>query len=90
METPEGKFTIVNKVEDPIWYKLDKQYPPGSPKNLLGTRWMGLNQKGYGIHGTRNPKSIGMALSHGCIRMHNRDVEELFAWIPIGTKVIIK
>lgn len=90
METPEGGFEIVNKVAHPIWYKLGQEYPPDSPENLLGTRWMGLNRKGYGIHGTRHPGTIGSAASHGCIRMFNRDVEELFRWIPIGTKVEIR
>ena len=89
METPGGEFEIVNKVKNPVWYKLDKQYSPDSPENLLGTRWMGMSQKGYGIHGTRNPESIGKAASHGCIRMYNRDVEELFKWVPVGTKVVI-
>jgi lipoprotein-anchoring transpeptidase ErfK/SrfK len=88
--TPAGQFRIINKVADPVWYRLGEQYPPGSPKNLLGTRWMGLDRKGYGIHGTREPWTIGRAASHGCIRMHNRDVEELFRWVPIGTEVIIQ
>jgi hypothetical protein len=90
METPEGEFVIINKVENPVWYKMKKTYPPESPDNLLGTRWLGLDRKGYGIHGTRDPNSIGSAASHGCIRMHNHDVEELFQWIPVGTKVTIR
>lgn len=89
METPAGEFAVINKVENPIWYNMNKEYPADSPQNLLGTRWMGLDVKSYGIHGTRNPESIGNASSHGCIRMHNRDVEELFQWIPVGTKVVI-
>jgi len=57
----------------------------------FGTRWMGLNVTWglYGIHGTNNPWSIGRFSSHGCIRMRNRDVEELFEWTPIGTTVKI-
>ncbi|MBP2645783.1 MAG: ErfK/YbiS/YcfS/YnhG family protein [Firmicutes bacterium] len=57
----------------------------------FGTRWMGLNVPWgiYGIHGTNNPWSIGRYASHGCIRMRNRDVEELFEWVPIGTEVKI-
>jgi len=43
----------------------------------------------YGIHGTNNPWSIGRFASHGCIRMSNRDIEELFEWVPIGTDVKI-
>ncbi|HXV28074.1 MAG TPA: L,D-transpeptidase family protein [bacterium] len=88
-QTPEGKFVITNKVADPVWYRLGQVYPPDSPDNLLGSRWIGLDHKGYGIHGTRDPQSIGNAASHGCVRMLNEDVEELFSWIPVGAKVII-
>lgn len=58
----------------------------------FGTRWMGLDVPWgtFGIHGTNDPRSIGGAASHGCIRMQNRDVEELFEWVPIGTSVKIE
>lgn len=61
-------------------------------KPYFGTRWMGLNVPwgGYGIHGTNNPGSIGSALSNGCFRMHNKHVEELYDYIPVGTTVIIE
>ncbi|HHT25678.1 MAG TPA: L,D-transpeptidase family protein [Firmicutes bacterium] len=57
----------------------------------FGTRWLGLNVPWgtYGIHGTNKPYSIGTRASHGCIRMHNRDVEELYSWVPVGTPVRI-
>ena len=57
----------------------------------FGTRWMGLNVPWgkYGIHGTNKPGSIGHAVSGGCIRMHNRNVEELFRWVKVGTPVKI-
>lgn len=51
--------------------------------------WMSLSKEHYGIHGTNNPSSIGHAVSHGCIRMHNKDVEKLASIVPIGTQVII-
>jgi len=89
-ETPEGVFKVVHRIQNPAWYWMKQVYPPGSPKNLLGTRWIGLDHKGYGIHGTRNPSSIGAAMSHGCIRMFNADVEELFPWIPLGARVEIR
>ena len=73
--TPTGVFTIINK-----------QLNPGGP---YGTRWMGLSKKGYGIHGTNNPASIGTAASNGCIRMYNSDVEELFDITNTGTVVRI-
>jgi len=59
--------------------------------NGFGTRWMGLNVPWgiYGIHGTNKPYSIGASMSHGCIRMRNRDVEELYPLIPLGTRVRI-
>ena len=59
---------------------------PGGP---YGTRWMGLSARGYGIHGTNNPSSIGTKASNGCIQMFNDDVNELYSQVPIGTTVII-
>jgi len=75
--TPEGEWTIVQKTVD-----------PGGP---FGVRWMRLSVPwgGYGIHGTNNPSSIGKAVSHGCIRLYNEDVVELYAQVPIGTPVSI-
>lgn len=57
----------------------------------FGPRWLGLNVPwgNYGIHGTNKPFSIGQHLSHGCIRMRNNDVIELFEMIPLGAKVTI-
>ena len=63
--------------------------PPDSPKNILGSRWMGISEPGYGIHGTRDPDSIGQAVTAGCVRMLNEDVEELYAIVPIGTEIAI-
>ncbi len=57
----------------------------------FGTRWLGLNVRWgmYGIHGTNKPGSIGSYASHGCIRMHNSKVEELYSWVPVNTPVYI-
>lgn len=57
----------------------------------FGGSWMGLNVPwgDFGIHGTLNPYSVGWASSHGCIRMNNDEVAELYKTVPIGTKVII-
>jgi len=87
--TPEGEFTIVNKLVNPTWFSSGAVIPPDSPKNILGTRWMGFDLAGYGIHGTTAPESIGKQASAGCIRMHNRDVEELYSILSRGTKVVI-
>jgi lipoprotein-anchoring transpeptidase ErfK/SrfK len=88
--TPEGTFTIVNKIKNRPYYK--KRIPGGDPRNPLGARWLGLSIKGgnvYGIHGTNNPKSIGKYASSGCIRMYNQDVKWLYKNTPLKTKVII-
>jgi hypothetical protein len=76
--TPIGEWNIV-------W----KDYNWGTG---FGTRWMGLNVPWgtFGIHGTNKPWTIGQFASHGCIRMRNKDVEELFEWIPVGTPVRIE
>jgi lipoprotein-anchoring transpeptidase ErfK/SrfK len=84
--SPQGQFSIVTRIPHPTWYGPEQVVPPGAA-NPLGTRWIGLSVKGYGIHGTNAPKSIGKAASHGCIRMRNRDVEELFDLVSTGVPV---
>jgi lipoprotein-anchoring transpeptidase ErfK/SrfK len=84
--SPTGSYQIVKLVVYPTWYTKGKVVPPGK-SNPLGTRWLGLSAKGYGIHGTNTPSSIGANVSHGCIRMRNRDVEELFALVSVGDSV---
>jgi L,D-transpeptidase ErfK/SrfK len=86
--SPTGSFLIVDRVTDPSYYHASKVVPPG-PHNPVGTRWMGLSEKGYGIHGTNAPKSIGHAASHGCIRMTRSDLEELFSQVRVGDAVVI-
>lgn len=86
--SPAGEFTIVNRVTQPTYYHKGEVIPAG-PANPLGTRWIGLNQKHYGIHGTNAPRSIGKAASHGCIRMAKADLEEVFAMLQVGDSVVI-
>jgi lipoprotein-anchoring transpeptidase ErfK/SrfK len=94
--TPRGRWHIVVKWKNPWWYppvqddwaKGLKPVPPG-PSNPLGTRWMGLNAPGVGIHGTDEPASIGYSASHGCIRMQVPDAEWLFDHVDVGTTVYI-
>ncbi|MGI6542264.1 MAG: L,D-transpeptidase [Limnochordia bacterium] len=87
-----GTTRIINKVSNPTYYPPNwatrglKPIPPG-PDNPVGTFWLGLEWKGYGIHGTNNPASIGTAQSAGCIRMYNADVEALGRIVPINTPV---
>ncbi len=87
--SPSGTFTIANRVTNPAYYHQGQVIEPG-PMNPVGTRWIGLNQKGYGIHGTNAPKSIGKAASHGCIRMAKKDLEELFEIVRPGDVVEIR
>jgi lipoprotein-anchoring transpeptidase ErfK/SrfK len=87
--SPSGSYNIVARVTDPTWYTHGRIVPPGKA-NPLGTRWLGLSLKGYGIHGTNNPASIGHNASHGCIRMRNRDVEELFEMVSLGDAVELR
>ena len=87
--SPKGEFQIINRIPRPTWYGPGKVVAPGQD-NPLGTRWMGLSAPGYGIHGTNAPSSIGKAASHGCIRMRQRDVEELFELVSEGVAVEIR
>lgn len=87
--TPVGNYKIINKLVNPVWYKDGKAIPPESPENILGTRWMGFDIPEYGIHGTTEPESIGKQATKGCVRMINKDVEELYSILPVGTEVTI-
>jgi len=87
--SPTGDFQIVSRVSHPTYYHPGKVIPSGKD-NPLGTRWIGLSQQSYGIHGTNAPRSIGHAASHGCIRMRNRDVEQMFTMLRIGDVVRIR
>ncbi|MGB9455832.1 MAG: L,D-transpeptidase [Bryobacteraceae bacterium] len=84
--SPAGAYKIIDRIPDPTWYTKGRIVPPGK-SNPLGTRWLGLSVKGYGIHGTNNPASIGRNASHGCIRMRNHDVEQLFEMVSVGDAV---
>jgi lipoprotein-anchoring transpeptidase ErfK/SrfK len=94
--TPRGKWHIVVKYRNPWWYPPTqdawarglKPVPPG-PNNPLGTRWMGLDAPGVGIHGTDAPSSIGYSASHGCVRMQVPDAEWLFDHVDVGTTVFV-
>ena len=87
--SPTGEFKIVSRVSNPTYYHHGTVIPTGRD-NPVGTRWVGLNLKGYGIHGTNAPRSIGRAASHGCIRLRNRDMERLFTMLRIGDAVQIR
>jgi lipoprotein-anchoring transpeptidase ErfK/SrfK len=84
--SPVGTFSIERRVKNPTYQHDGKTVLPG-PGNPVGTRWMGLSVKGYGIHGTNEPKSIGKAASHGCIRMARADLEEMYEMVAVGDTV---
>jgi len=93
--TPLGDWHVVDKQRNPWWRPPDSAWakglepvPPG-PGNPLGTRWMGLDASGVGMHGTPDAASIGYSASHGCIRMRIPDAEWLFDHVRIGTPVFI-
>ncbi len=88
--TPLGNYSIIYKEVNPAWYPPDPKgkVVPSGPANPLGYRWMGI-WKDYGIHGTNAPWSIGNAVSNGCIRMYEEDVEELFDKVSYSTPVRI-
>ena len=92
--TPVGVFEILNKSREPSWAPPGREpLPYGHPDNIIGTRWMGLKPiegtdpyiRGYGIHGTVDPDSVGTPSSAGCVRLRNEQVEELFDFIPEPT-----
>lgn len=98
--TPEGGFRVAVKEENPTWNvpksiqeemrregkPVQEKVPPG-PDNPLGKYWIGLNRENVGIHGTNNPDSIFRSTTHGCVRMHAKDVEELFSKVAVNTPV---
>ena len=87
--SPAGEFKIVSRVTNPTYYHKGQVIGAGK-NNPVGSRWMGLSAKGYGIHGTNQPSSIGKAASTGCIRMRKKDLEELFAMVDVGDAVQIR
>ncbi|WOD41654.1 L,D-transpeptidase [Nodosilinea sp. E11] len=91
-ETPTGTFQVRQMKTNPTWIHpfTDERIANGDSRNPLGTRWVGFWTDGHvwvGLHGTSDATSIGTAASHGCIRMHNADVEALFSRIELGTPV---
>lgn len=93
-ETPTGNFKVLHMERDPIWeHPLNGQVIPPGPNNPLGARWIGFWTDGrnyIGFHGTPNERLVGQAVSHGCIRMRNRDVEALYEMVKVGTPVTVE
>ncbi|MBF2098131.1 MAG: L,D-transpeptidase [Gloeomargaritaceae cyanobacterium C42_A2020_066] len=94
-ETPVGQFQVRELVKNPVWgsFTDGRIVPAGHPKNPLGKFWIGFWTDGrdvIGFHGTPYPETVGKAISHGCIRLYNRDVQELFGLVGLGTPVVVK
>ena len=92
-QTPTGEFTIFQRQPYPVWeHPLTGELVPPGPDNPLGTRWLGFWTDGVnaiGFHGTPDEDLIGQAVSHGCVRMRNADIAELFDRVEVGTPVIV-
>lgn len=91
-KTPYGTFHVIQMLQNPTWIHplTGETILSGDPENPLGHYWIGFWTNGrnwIGFHGTPNPESVGKAASHGCIRMYNKDVEELFHQVSLGTPV---
>jgi lipoprotein-anchoring transpeptidase ErfK/SrfK len=94
-ETPTGTFKVLQMKENPNWIHplTNQRITSGNPKNPLGSRWIGFWSNGknwIGFHGTPDRKTVGKEISHGCIRMFNEDIEELFELVNPGTAVVVK
>jgi lipoprotein-anchoring transpeptidase ErfK/SrfK len=95
--TPFGLFAVQTMQRNPPWNVphsawagglAGKTIPGGDPRNPLVARWIGFDGS-VGFHGTREALSIGRAASHGCVRMHPRDVIDLYRRVSVGTTVLV-
>ena len=93
-ETPIGQFRIRQMISHPAWQHplTHEVFPPGE-NNPLGDRWIGFTadqSMQLGFHGTQDEQLIGQAVSHGCVRMKNRDVRDLYDRVSLGTLVVVR
>ena len=93
-ETPAGRFQVIQMQQNPEWvHPITGEVVRSGPSNPLGNRWIGFWTDGHeqiGFHGTAQERLVGQAVSHGCLRMRNQDVEALYQQIKIGTPVIVR
>ncbi len=93
-QTPQGEFHVINKLENPAWqHPITHEKIASGPDNPLGTRWIGFwsdSQAQIGFHGTNQEELIGKAVSHGCVRMRNQDIEALYQQVEVNTPVTVK
>lgn len=93
-ETPSGNFSVLNLQEQPVWQNPISGEVVASPaENPLGSRWIGFWTDGthqIGFHGTNQEEYIGQAVSHGCIRMRDPEIQALFTQVAVGTPIIVQ
>lgn len=93
-ETPQGSFRVIDRQTYPLWeHPITKELIGNDPRNPLGTRWISFWTDGVhsiGFHGTNRNDSVGQAVSHGCLRMRNADIEALYDSVALGTPVIVR
>jgi len=93
-ETPVGTYEVISMLQNPGWVSpfTGEEIPPG-PDNPLGERWIGFwtdGQNFIGFHGTPTRHSVGQAASHGCVRMFNEDILQLYELVDMGTTVVVE
>ncbi|MDJ0704318.1 MAG: L,D-transpeptidase [Leptolyngbyaceae cyanobacterium MO_188.B28] len=92
-QTPLGQFRITQMEKEPVWrHPITGEVIESGPDNPLGVRWIGFWSDGknqIGFHGTNQEDSIGQAVSHGCIRLRNQDILDLYDQVGIGVPVMV-
>ncbi|WOD38600.1 L,D-transpeptidase [Nodosilinea sp. E11] len=92
-QTPAGEFAVRDLRTDPVWqHPITKEAVEPGPSNPLGSRWIGFLVQGQyhiGIHGTNQENLIGEAVSHGCVRMFEADIQTLYRHLKIGTPITV-
>ena len=93
-ETPTGSFKVIQKQHNPVWQQpITGDLIPTGPDNPLGDRWIGFWsdwRHHIGFHGTNKEGLVGQAVSHGCLRMRNKDIRALYEQVSVGTRVIVR
>lgn len=93
-QTPTGSFQVLQMQKNPVWrHPITNEVVLPGPTNPLGVRWIGFwwdERHSIGFHGTNQKEGVGQAVSHGCLRMRNQDIEALYELVTIGTSVTIK
>lgn len=93
-ETPTGRFQVLDMQVDPHWqHPITRTDIPPGPGNPLGSRWVAflpMEDGVIGFHGTFQTELIGQAVSHGCIRMRNADIEAMYQHLALGVPIIVR